>query len=64
MTAQLSDYLRCPQVIVVGSIEDPAAGVGELTRAIMRECGIHHLVTARNTEGGVSNITYYREEYE
>ena len=24
-TAQLSDYLYCPQVIVVGSIEDPAA---------------------------------------
>jgi hypothetical protein len=40
MTAQLSDDLHCPQVIVVGSIEDPAAGVGEMTRAIMLECGI------------------------
>jgi hypothetical protein len=62
MTAQLSDYLRCPQVIVVGSIEDPAAGIGALTRGIMLECGTHHLVVTRNTEGGVTNIACYSEE--
>ena len=62
MAAQLSDYLRSPQVIVVGSIEDPAAGVGDLTRGIMRECGTHHLVVTRNTKGGVSNIACYSEE--
>ena len=62
MTAQLSDYLRSPQVIVVGSIEDPAAGIGQMRQAIMLECDTHHLVVTRNTEGGVSNIACYREE--
>ncbi len=62
MTAQLSDYLQCPRVIVVGSIEDPAAGVGELTRGIMLECGTHHLVVTRNSEGGVTNIACYSKE--
>jgi hypothetical protein len=62
MTAQLADYLYCPQVIVVSSIEDPAAGIGELTRGIMHECGTHHLVVTRNTEGDASHIAFYREE--
>jgi hypothetical protein len=62
MTAQLCDYLHCPQVIVVGSVEDPAAGIGELTRGIMLECGTHHLIVTRNTQGGISNIAYYSEE--
>jgi len=62
MTPQLSDCLHCPQVIVVGSIEDPNAGVGKLTRGIMHECGTHHLVAIRNSEGGVNNIACYREE--
>ncbi len=62
MTAQLSDYLHSPQVIVVGSIEDPDAGVGEFTRGIMLACGTHHLVVTRNIGGGVSNIAYYSEE--
>jgi hypothetical protein len=43
MTVRLSDYLHCPRVIVVGSVEDPAAGIGALTRGIMLECGTHHL---------------------
>ncbi len=62
MTAQLADYLHCPQVIVVGSIEDPSAGVGQMTRAIMLECGTHHLVVTRNHEGQVTHIAFYREE--
>jgi hypothetical protein len=62
MTAQLSDYLHCPQVIVVGSIEDPAAGVGEMTRAIMLECGTHHLVVIRNHEGRATIIAFYSAE--
>ncbi len=62
MTAQLSDYLRSPRVIVVGSVEDPAAGVWELTRAIMLECGTHHLIVTRNHEGRVTHIAFYREE--
>jgi hypothetical protein len=62
MAAQLSDYLHCPQVSVVGCIEDPAAGVGELTRGIMVECGTHHLVVTRNSEGGVTNVACYRDE--
>jgi hypothetical protein len=62
MTAQLSDYLHCPLVTVVGSIEDPAASIGELTRGIMLKCGTHHLVVTRNGEGGISNIAYYSEE--
>ncbi len=62
MTAQLSDYLHCPQVIVIGSIEDPAVGIGEMTRAIMVECGTHHLVVARNIEGVVTHIAFYHEE--
>jgi hypothetical protein len=62
MTAQLSDYLHSPQVIVVASMEDPAAGVGELTRAIMLECGTHHLVVIRNSEGGVNHIALRRLE--
>ena len=62
MTAHLSDHLRCPQVIVVGNIEDLAAGVGELTQGIMRECGTHHLAVTRNSEGDASNIAFYGEE--
>jgi hypothetical protein len=62
MTAQLSDYLHFPQVVVVGNIEDPASGIGELTRAIMLECSTHHLVVARNHEGRVSHIAFYGEE--
>lgn len=62
MTAQLCDYLHSPQVIVVGSIEDSAAAIGELTRGIMLECGTHHLVVTRNGEGNASNIAFYREE--
>jgi hypothetical protein len=62
MTAPLCDYLHSPQVIVVGSIEGPAAGIGELTRAIMLECGTHHLVVTRNFEGVVTRIGFYREE--
>jgi len=45
-----------------GSIGDPAAGIGELTRAIMLDCGTHHLVITRNTEGSVTNVACYREE--
>jgi hypothetical protein len=62
MTAQLSDYLHCPQVVVVDRIEDPIAGIGELTRGIMQACGTHHLVVTRNSEGGFSNIACYNAE--
>ena len=62
MAARIADYLPTPKVIVVGSIEDPAAGVGELTREIMRECGTHHLIVTRNNEGWVTNIAYCREK--
>ena len=62
MTAQLCDYLHSPQVIVVDSPEDPAAGIGELTRAIMLECGTHHLVVTRNHEDRVAHIAFYSEE--
>ena len=62
MTAQMAEYLRTPQIIVVGSIEDPAAGIGQMTRAIRLECGTHHLVVTRNHVGGVTHIAFYSEE--
>ena len=62
MTVQLSDYLHCLQVAVVDSLEDPAAGIGNMTRAVMLECGIHHLSVTRNIEGAVTHIAFYSEE--
>ena len=62
MAARIADYLHSPQVIVVGSIEDPAAGIGKLTQAIMLECGTHHLVVTRNHNGRITRIAFYSEE--
>ena len=66
MTAQLSDYLRSLQVIVVGSIEDPAAGLGPITLTLAQ--GYHHLVLKQELgEQGkprIARITYWKDEGE
>lgn len=66
MTAQLADYLHCPQVIVVGSMHDPAAGLGPITLTLVQ--GYHHLVLRQELgEQGkprIASITYWKDESE
>jgi len=66
MTAQLSDYLHCPQVIVVGSVEDPAAGLGTIALALARD--YHHLVLREEMglqgKPRIVSIAYWKDEDE
>jgi hypothetical protein len=66
MTARLADYLHCPQVIVVGSMDDPAAGLGPITLALAQD--YHHLVLRQESgEQGkprIASITYWKDESE
>ena len=66
MTAQLSDYLHSSQVIVVGSMDDPATGLGPITPTLARD--YHHLVFRQELgEHGkprIASITYWKDEGE
>src|SRR5512135_3312769 len=42
MTVELSEYMHVPRVIVVGSMDDPATGLGPITLTLAQ--GYHHLV--------------------
>ena len=66
MTVELAEYLRVPRVIVVGSIDDPAAGLGPITLILAQD--YHHLVLRQEPDKlgkpRIASITYWKDESE
>jgi hypothetical protein len=66
MTVELSEYLRVPRVVVVGSMDDPAAGLGPITLSLAQD--YHHLVFRQELgdqgQPRIACITYWKDEDE
>jgi hypothetical protein len=66
MTVELSEYLHVPRVVVVGSMDDPAAGLGPITLSLAQ--GYHHLVFRQELcdrgQSKIACITYWKDEGE
>ena len=66
MTVELSEYPRVPRVIVVSSMDDPAAGLGPITLTLAQDC--HHVVLRQEMDAQgkprIVSITYWKDEGE